>query len=472
MTLSTSLPEVEGFTRRIKGQTNPWFDPSGPVLVVRAPARLDVMGGIADYTGSLVLEMPLQRAVVMGIQARSDQQVVLRSLAWERPGQEAECRWPLAWLYDGQDGHAECGRFASRFDGDGADWAKYLAGVFYVLLEAGAVSHFGGGATVVFDSTATPRAGIGSSAALEVATYQALAKLFGISLEPLEAARVCQRAENHVVGAPCGIMDQVTSLIGQSDALLQIQCQPHDVLGPLPLPEGVTAVGINSGVKHHVGGQRYTQVRVAAAMGHRIILECMRREGVSGDPTRGYLANIQPEDYVERFRDHLPTKVRGEVFLRRYGDTADPVTRVDPDTVYKVRSRTEHHIYENRRVHQFAERLTRARRTASKEPLIEAGQLMYASHWSYGQRCGLGCIETDLLSNLVRQRGPEQGFYGAKISGGGAGGTVVVLMDDTDQNHASLRELTNQYHERTGREPECFAGSSSGAVAFDVQCIE
>ncbi len=442
------------------------------MVVVRAPARLDVMGGIADYTGSLVLEMPLERSVVMGIQARDDQQVVLHSLAWERPGEHAECRWPLARLYDDQGGQVQRRHFAESFDGDGSEWAKYLAGVFYMVLEAGAAAHFAGGATIVFDSTATPRAGIGSSAALEVATYQALAGLYQISLDPLEAAQICQRAENHIVGAPCGIMDQVTSLVGQPDTLLQLRCQPHEMLPALPLPEGVTVVGVNSGVKHRVSGMRYAQTRVAAFMGHRMIVDSLARNGASGDLTRGYLANVQPEEYVERFRDLLPTKMRGWDFLERYGETADPITHVDPEVVYKVRSRTEHHIYENRRVHQYANRLARARRTGQKDALIEAGELMYASHWSYGQRCGLGCPETELLSNLVRQRGPDQGFYGAKISGGGAGGTVVILMDDAEENHAAVDQIMQDYQERTGRQAECFRGSSPGAVASGVCRIE
>lgn len=472
MDLTTLSPRIEAFVRTIQDGRSGWFTSDDPVWVVRAPARLDVMGGIADYTGSLVLELPAERAVVMAVQARDDQQVVIHSLAWERPGEHSECRWPLSWLYEGHGRQTDRGTFARRFDGQDAEWARYPSGVLYMMLEAGIVEHFAGGVTIVFDSTATPRAGIGSSAALEVATCQAVSSLYGVTLDPLEAAQICQRAENHIVGAPCGIMDQVTSLMGQADTLLQLRCQPHDLLSPIELPPGVTVVGINSGVKHQVGGQRYAHVRVSAFMGHRIILDHLQRQGAPADPTRGYLANIEPEDFVERFRDHLPMKLKGRAFLDRYGQTIDPVTRVDPDVVYKVRSRTEHHIYENRRVHLFADRLVRARRTNDRADLELAGQLMYSSHWSYGQRCGLGSIETDVLCNLVRERGPEQGFYGAKISGGGAGGTVVVLMDDTERCHAAIEEIMATYRQRTGLVPECFRGSSPGASEFGVHRID
>ena len=342
MTGTESLPDVEEFIGRIRREFVPWFLPDRPVLVVRAPARLDVMGGIADYTGSLVLETPLRQAVVMGIQPRDDQQVVMRTAPSQATvsGNPSECRWPLAWLYEAEGHLTSPDRFACRLEGLRTDWAKYPAGVFYMLLEAGAVPHFGGGVTLVFASTATPRVGIGSSGALEVATCQALTGLYGVRLDPLASARICQRAENHIVGAPCGIMDQVTSLIGPPNALLQLRCQPHEVLGTLPMPEGITVVGIGSGMKHSVGGLRYVQTRVAAFMGHRIILERMHRDGAVTDSTNGYLANVQPEEYVDRFRDDLPVKMRGEDFLRRYGQTADPATRVDPRTVYKVRSRT------------------------------------------------------------------------------------------------------------------------------------
>ncbi len=465
-----SFPQVDDFIQRVRAPVTGAFDPTQPILVSRAPARLDVMGGIADYTGSLVLEMPLDRAVVMAIQPRTDQHVVIRSLLWEqRPGETAEVRWPLARLYHDPD--RLCSAFALAFDRQGTSWAKYVAGIFFVLLEADLVPHFGGGATIVFDSTATPSAGVGSSAAVEVAAYQAIAGLFDIHLDPLEAAQLCQRAENVVVGAPCGIMDQVTSLLGEPHALLQISCQPHDVLGSLPLPEGVTVVGIHSGVKHHISGDRYIDARVAAFMGHRIILDILRREDEPEDPSHRYLANFDQQEYVERFRDRLPTKMSGEEFLGRYGESLDSVTAVNPQTIYKVRSRTEHHIYESRRTQQFAGHLARARRSASLEPLIEAGLLMYASHWSYGQRCGLGCVETETLMNLVRERGPQHGFYGAKISGGGAGGTVVVLMNDRPESHDALGEIMHAYQKRTGRIPEVFRGTSPGSLAFGTRTI-
>ncbi len=446
--------------------------PDQPVYVARAPGRLDVMGGIADYTGSLVLEATLGCALFVAAQARDD--MMVRICSPDHACQSSECIWPLSALYERDGGLVPPAQFAAHFDEMGCPWAKYVAGIFYTLLEAGHCEHFGGGATLVIGSTVPSGAGVSSSAALEVAVCTAVAGMLGTTLDPLEAAKLCQRAENLIVGAPCGIMDQVTCLLGEPDTLLQLKCQPHEIVGTLLLPPGVAVLGVDSGVRHSVAGDRYVDTRVAAFMGHRLIREILRPDGrgAAADPTRGYLANFTPHEYVERFRDRLPTKVKGLRFLQCFGETADPFTKVRPDRTYKVRSRTEHHIYENARAHQFAERLARGRRTGLREPLLEAGQLMYASHWSYGQRCGLSCVETDLLVSCLRREGEDAGVLGAKITGGGSGGTVAVLIDDTPEAHATVQRAADAYADKTGNATQIFEGSSPGAHHVGVQCLD
>ena len=88
---------------------------------------------------------------------------------------------------------------------------------------------------------------------------------------------------------------------------------------------------------------------------------------------------------------------------------------------------------------------------------------MFASHASYSA-CGLGSDGTDLLVDLVRQAGSAAGLFGAKITGGGSGGTVAILgrADAADAVH----EVARRYHEQTGRKPYVFSGSSRGATSF------
>ena len=90
---------------------------------------------------------------------------------------------------------------------------------------------------------------------------------------------------------------------------------------------------------------------------------------------------------------------------------------------------------------------------------------MYLAHESYGA-CGLGSTGTDLLVELVRRAGPSRGLYGAKITGGGSGGTVAVA-GASDASPAVL-DVVEAYARETGRSPRVFSGSSCGAAEFGI----
>jgi L-arabinokinase len=94
------------------------------------------------------------------------------------------------------------------------------------------------------------------------------------------------------------------------------------------------------------------------------------------------------------------------------------------------------------------------------------GELMYEAHASYSA-CGLGAAATDRLVALVRAAGPAAGLYGAKITGGGSGGTVAVLA--RRKSRAAVEAIAARHGEETGRAPVVFAGSSPGAHAFGVR---
>jgi L-arabinokinase len=88
---------------------------------------------------------------------------------------------------------------------------------------------------------------------------------------------------------------------------------------------------------------------------------------------------------------------------------------------------------------------------------------MYRSHESYGQRCGLGTPETDLLVELVREAGPAKGLFGAKITGGGSGGTVAILGAGPTA-HQVVEEIAAEYRRRTGTTAHLIVGSGPGAL--------
>jgi galactokinase len=295
----------------------------------------------------------------------------------------------------------------------------------------------------------------------------------GEGVDALRLASMCQAVENLIVGAPCGIMDQVASCCGREGSLLRLLCQPHELQTDLSMPAGVRALGINSNVRHSVGGKMYGRTRCAAFMAHKIILDKMRAMGQAAgralerDPMNGYLANLDPDDYKKLFRPYLPDVMAGTEFLTKHGSTIDTATTVEPGVNYHVLHAADHHVLEARRVKLFVEFLEEASQMDARDPdrkgvLDKAGHLMYASHLSYTNDAMLGANECDLLVRLVREREPE-GLYGARITGGGSGGTVAVLADISERADRAVADIMAEYQKQIGRQPEAFLGSSPGA---------
>src|SRR5207247_773734 len=99
-----------------------------------------------------------------------------------------------------------------------------------------------------------------------------------------------QLVENQLAGAPCGIMDQVTSTLGREGHLLVLSCQPFEVVAHIAVPRAWRFVAIDSGVRHSVGGAAYARARVAAFMGLKILQ-------TTGSSFGGYLCNISAEEW-------------------------------------------------------------------------------------------------------------------------------------------------------------------------------
>jgi len=467
------LRDLREFEKALAGRRSKWgnlgqhFDRRQPIVVARAPGRLDCMGGIADYSGSLVCELPLAEAALVAVQKREDDRLIVHSANAASEGLAATVELSSAELRKRKRFKPYDALQRQLATDPSAAWAAYLVGAFPVLQTEGATAGFAGGANIAVASDVPLGAGVSSSAAIEVAAMRAVCGAYDIELEGLELARLCQLVENRLVGAPCGIMDQMTSALGANDSLLVILCQPHRVLANLQIPPGWKFFGINSKVKHAVGGSKYTDTRTAAFMGHKIVAAQMQRARVTPAeyvPLGDYLCNLSPREFGALYRDLLPTKMTGAEFLKRYGDTVDPITSPDPAKTYQVRTRTEHPIFENARVQQFIQDLGISYRTLSTVSAKDAGELMYGSHWSYGNRCGMGSPETDVIVKLVKERGGN--LLGAKITGGGSGGTVAVLgLGNCEKD---VEWVAKQYLKKTGVTPDVFVGSSPGAVQFGV----
>jgi L-arabinokinase len=441
------------------------------VVITRAPGRLDVMGGIADYSGALVLELPLGAATFVAAQLTHDRDLRLRTLCAVELGVDELVTIPIDALFPGGK-PVDYAKARALLTGDARRrWAAYVAGALVVLAREHGAS-ITRGMRLLIDSSVPPGKGVGSSAALEVAAMQAMCALYDVHIDARDLALACQRVENLIVGAPCGVMDQMTSACGERGRLLALECQPAELRGHTRVPTELELWGIDSGVRHDVGGADYGDVRVAAFMGYRIIADLaalpVQQDGdgcvqIDDNRWRGYLANVTPSEWERAYRDQVPATIDGRSFLDRYGGITDPTTRVDPHRTYAVRQATAHPIYENHRVHLFRAVLESRAHTESDRCLL--GELMYQSHASYGA-CGLGSSGTDRLVDLVRAAGRE-GLYGAKITGGGSGGVVAVLA--RAGSRSAVEDIARRYASDTGYAARVLGGSSPGAAVFGVR---
>jgi L-arabinokinase len=455
--------EIDAFCDTLRAQA--LFEPGAALVVSRAPGRLDVMGGIADYSGSLVLQRPIAEATFAAVQRI--ERPVLEVVSLGRP----PCTIPLEALAPGgvpvgydkarrMFGDENGGRGPAETAHDEAvapHWVSYVAGVFLVLARERGMP-LTSGARVVVRSHVPEGKGVSSSAAIETASMHATAAAFGIALEPRDLALLCQKSENLVSGAPCGVMDQMTSVFGDPGALMALLCQPAELQPSVPVPDDIGFWGLDSGERHTVGGSDYGAVRAGAFMGLQIVTA---RAGIPVD----YLANIDPSDFEQNLGRFLPEEMSGKEFLAQYGRTADTVTRVERARRYRVRAPAAHPVYERQRAESFRRLL---RTSPGEERRVRLGALMYESHASY-VACGLGSPGTDRLVELVRSAGPEAGLYGARITGGGSGGTVAVI--GRADASAEIARVADVYAHATGYRPYVFSGSSPGVLAFGAQSI-
>lgn len=410
-----------------------FFNSSQKIFHAKSPARLDVMGGIADYSGSLVLQMPLSLYTEVHIAKRED--LIIRIYS-----NEEDC------LFDGSSLPKIGGTLVKQRVWEKQslpEWSLYVLGCLFVLLDEKKLPIQG--LDIWITSEVPIGAGISSSAALEVATMRALYQVYDLPLEREALAVLAQKAENLVVGAPCGIMDQLAVHLGQKNALLPIICQPYTLKAPIPLPKNLKLFAFNTNVKHKVSGNAYGKVRTAAFMGLSIILQHLgvsqnaiknhQNSANSSLPYNAYLANISVAEFEQKYAHLLPKTMTGLAFQQQFGTTTDALSIIQEEEMYPIYDCTKHPIYENERIHHFSQLLQ-----AESTDLQSLGQLMFASHQGYVD-CGLSCEEADFVVQQVRERA---GLYGARITGGGSGGTVCILGED----EAAVLELKRVFEER------------------------
>ncbi|MBI5090852.1 MAG: galactokinase [Candidatus Hydrogenedentes bacterium] len=430
------------------------------------------MGGNDDYTGGLVFEATIREATFAAVQLRDDDRIVFFNPAMREKGWLDRVEFDFAELTDEE----AVRQLVSR--DPGSQWTSYILGAFYLLRERFPLD-VTKGANVYIESTVPLNKGVSSSAALEVAVMKPAAKAYGVDLAGVDLATACQWVENVIARSACGIMDQITVVLGDDGYILPLVCQPCMPEPLIRLPESLQCWAIDSGVSHCVSGIEYEAARAAAFMGYKLMCDW---EGLpvthdeSGEIPRwvdarwnGYLANVSVSEFRAKFENRLPEAMTGADYLKAAKVHVDPFTEMRPEYTYRVRANTRYAVEENARVRLFAELARGASLEESTRAFELMGDLMYLSHHAYSE-CGLGAEATDLLVSLAREEGAKNGIYGAKITGGGAGGTVALL--GLRGARAAFQRIVDRYAEARGFTPYVFEGSSMGADRFGVVTLE
>ena len=460
----------ESTVRNLRGSDR-LFKSECPIYICRAPGRLDVMGGNVDYTGGLVFEATIREATWAAAQRRKDRLIVLVNPQMVDAQWRPRVEFTLDALTDEEAVRSIVNKSPEL------RWTAYVLGVFY-LLQRRWPEQVQSGITLYLESDVPLNKGVSSSAAVEVATMKASAAAYGIKLDGIELAEACQWVENVIAESACGIMDQAASVLGDEGFILPLLCQPCVVMPPVKLPENLCLWAIDSGVKHAVTGIEYEAARAAAFVGYRMICD-HERLPISLDETgriprytdplwNGYLSNLVPSKFRSTYESLLPIKMTGAELLAHSSLHPDPYTQIRAEAIYNVRSCTRYAVEEQQRIELFVQLIGGLNLRPDPAGFRLLGDLMFQSHWSYTE-CGLGCNETDCIIELVREElGPGK-LYGAKITGGGAGGTVAVLGAREARN--CFNRVVERYAEERGQTPYIFEGSSVGADKYGTQVI-
>lgn len=288
-------------------------------------------------------------------------------------------------------------------------WLDYVEGVAWVLERGGAKLS---GADLLIDSDVPVGAGLSSSAALEISVGLALSEVAGAPIEKMRLALAGQTAEHEFVGAQVGIMDQYISAFGQANHALLIDCRSLEA-EQIPFDAADAAVVIcDSKVKHELAASEYNTRRAECEEAVKILRRSL--------PGIKLLRDVSVKDY-ERHAKHLP-----EI----------------------IRKRARHVVTEN-------ERTLNAAAALKKNDLTEFGRLMRLSHKSLRDNYEVSCRELDLLVEIASA---SEGVLGARMTGGGFGGSTVNLVQKKFVGEFSEKIIAD-YQRQTNIEPAIYVSS-------------
>jgi galactokinase len=360
-----------------------------PEMLFRAPGRVNIIGEHTDYNDGFVLPCAIDRETVVAIGCN----------------QEASITAVASDFGEHHDSFA----LAGPIEHVQADWANYVRGVAHQMIAEGITLC---GAQMAIAGNVPLGSGLSSSAALEVAVGNALAGIAGQPVDPVQMAKIAQRAENDFVGCACGIMDQLISARGQAGHALLIDCRSLDCT-PVSLPDGVSIIIAHSGVRHaHAGGEYNDRRQQCEAAAQHYDVSALR------DLTF---------EQLEAGKGGLD------------------------DVSYR---RARHVVTENARTEAAALALKRGN-------LERLGELMEQSHRSMRDDFEITVPAVDELAAIMAA--PLAGEGGARMTGGGFGGCVIALAPDA-RVAAVVKAVADQYRTPEGLPADVFVCQPSAGA--------
>ena len=361
-----------------------------PDIVAYAPGRIEVLGNHTDYNEGYVFSAAIDKGTFFAVAPSADDTVEIFATDIGAAGE--------VWK----------GKLADvKKVEQGATWANYPLGTFAWLF-AGDATKAQKGFKAVFGGNIPLGAGLSSSAALEMATALALQKIYGTSFDKTELAKIGQKAEHTFAGCPCGLLDQASSMYGQDGALVKSDFR-FNTFESVSMGPKVAFMMVKSNAKHALVDGAYASRRQAC------------------EDAAKYFASVLRKQVT-----HLRDVTMAEWVLYRGGLS---------ETTAK---RAVHPIGEDERVLQGAALL-------EKGDLKGFGGLMYDSHESSRNWFENSCEELDTIVDAAKAI-PE--VYGARLSGGGFGGSCCLLVDPTAADKIAAA-ITKEYKAKHGDEPVC-----------------
>lgn len=293
-------------------------------------------------------------------------------------------------------------------------WLDFIEGVARILERQNINLR---GADLLISSSVPTGAGLSSSAALEISVGLALTEISGLSVDKVTLALAGQSAEHEFVGAKVGIMDQFISAMGKKDHAMLIDCRSLET-EQIPFVSDELVIAIcNTNVKHELSSSEYNARRAECEEGVRILQEFL--------PGITHLRDVNLEEF-EKYENHLP-----EI----------------------IRKRCRHVVTENARTLSAAAAL-------KKGNFIEFGRLMRLSHASLRDDYEVSCVELDIMVEIASDC---EGVLGARMTGGGFGGSTVNLVRREFLDEFK-EKISVEYFRQTQIKPDIYvSGPADGA---------